>query len=602
MEASLPFDNMICFVDKVAVKFLGIREQISQHHIFEPLRHMYGAVRNTYIRRLSTYAYKLHQDTAIQRIRTNYMTPRDLESDMKRRTQHRDRIDTKRHKKVENPVRFEGSHEEVLLEDIRQLILSTDATNSSEVDAEISKPRQLPEKFSEVDIRISELSSTGDAIGFTSSRDHAFVVPFALPGELVTAKVIRSDAKNNYSVTDFLKVIEPSQRRDDELVRCRYFAKCSGCQFQMIPYADQLEHKKNIIKKAYKNFSSLSPEAVPVIGDTTGSPLEYGYRTKLTPHFDGPPGTGFRNKKKETFKKMPPFGYMQKNTRWTIDIEECPIGTDAVLTGLKNERERLSQGFGSYHRGATVLLRESTERRSLPGGNESSEGKSAYEDVKTCITDSNATSTEYVDSYIFKNPAGSFFQNNNSILPVFTQYIRDQINQDNTSFQDSTVKPLKHLIDAYCGSGLFTVTLSSIFKSSLGIDISEASIEYARKNAKLNNVENAEFFAATASDIFKSVSFNPEETVVVIDPPRKGCDNDFLEQLLRFGPRRVAYVSCNVHTQARDIGQLVNGIEKYSTRYKLDSIRGFDFFPQTGHVESVAFLTRQDPERNIEES
>ena len=563
---------------------------------------MYSAVRSTSIRQLFTHASRLHQDPVIRRTYPSYMASRILDPVMKRKPQHRDRVDNKRHKKPNVSAPFEGSHEEVLLEDIRQLLLSANSTQKSTIKPENSTPAQLPEKFSEVDIRISELSSTGDAIGFSSSKDHVFVVPFALPGELVTAKVIRSDAKNNYSVTDFLKVKEPSERRDANLVKCRYFAKCSGCQFQMIPYADQLEHKKNIIKKAYGNFSGLSPEAVPAIGNTIGSPLEYGYRTKLTPHFDGPPGAGFRNKKKEPFKKMPPFGYMQKNTRWTIDIEDCPIGTDAVMTGLRNERERLSQDFGSYHRGATILLRESTERQSIPDGRKSSQQEHDYEDVKTCITDPNATSTEHVGSYIFQNPAGSFFQNNNSILPVFTQYIRDQINPDSRSLQEFTAQPLKYLIDAYCGSGLFTVTLSSIFQSSLGIDISEASIEYARKNASLNNVENAKFIAATASDIFKSVSFNPEETLVVIDPPRKGCDDDFLQQLLKFGPRRVAYISCNVHTQARDIGLLVKGIEKYPAQYKLDSIRGFDFFPQTGHVESVAFLTRQASERDIKDS
>lgn len=79
---------------------------------------------------------------------------------------------------------------------------------------------------------------------------------------------------------------------------------------------------------------------------------------------------------------------------------------------------------------------------------------------------------------------------------------------------------------------------------------------------------------------------------MVIDPPRKGCDESFLSQLLKFGPRRVVYVSCNVHTQARDVGVLVRGIEDGGTRYKVESLRGFDFFPQTGHVEGVAVLSR----------
>ncbi len=80
---------------------------------------------------------------------------------------------------------------------------------------------------------------------------------------------------------------------------------------------------------------------------------------------------------------------------------------------------------------------------------------------------------------------------------------------------------------------------------------------------------------------------------MVIDPPRKGCDESFLTQLLKFGPKRVVYVSCNVHTQARDVGLLVRGMERAGkTRYEIESLRGFDFFPQTGHVEGVAVLNR----------
>jgi len=151
---------------------------------------------------------------------------------------------------------------------------------------------------------------------------------------------------------------------------------------------------------------------------------------------------------------------------------------------------------------------------------------------------------------------------------------------------------VNYLIDAYSGSGLFTITLSSMFISSTGIDISAISINSARENAKLNNLpeEQCTFIAADAPELFKSVTYPKDETVVVIDPPRKGCDESFLNQLLKFGPRRVVYVSCNVHTQARDVGVLVSG--RHGTKYKIESLRGFDFFPQTGHVEGVAVLNR----------
>lgn len=536
--------------------------------------------------------------------------------------------------KAKAPI--EGSGTEVLLHDVRRLLVAhaKSVDNGVEGSQEISaiSTYSPPERFTEIDVKISDISSTGDGICLSENSDHVYVVPFTVPGDVVRAKVVNYFPEDNYTFTDFVKVIEPSPKRDDSRVKCPYFANCSGCQFQMLSYDDQLAHKRTIVERAYKNFSNLAPELVPAIGDTMGSPLQYGYRTKLTPHFDGPPGRSSMRKGREGngpgFVEVPPIGFMMKGRRATIDIEDCPVGTDAVRQGMKMERERVAKEIASYKRGATVLLRESTRRRpkeipkapqanhsdiaptsanidgNINGIDETSNAELSSRDLlhsdpdttastknnfleeKTCITDSNAISTEYIDQYVFNNTAGAFFQNNNSILPSFTAYIRDHILPP----RSPTAKPIHYLIDAYCGSGLFTITLSSLFSASIGIDVASPSIKAAHENAKSNNIANATFMTADASGLFAQVTYPPEETVVVIDPPRKGCDDNFLQQLLRFGPRRVVYVSCNVHTQAKDVGILVEG--KGGARYDLESLRGFDFFPQTGHVEGVAILNR----------
>jgi tRNA (uracil-5-)-methyltransferase len=295
---------------------------------------------------------------------------------------------------------------------------------------------------------------------------------------------------------------------------------------------------------------------------------------------------------------------MKKGTRVTIDIEDCPIGTEAVRNGNKRERKRVADQINTYKKGATLLLRESTQRLSsaaYDASNESDpdaviEQRGAHVHRKTCVTDPNAKTTEYIDDFHFVNPAGSFFQNNNSILPVFTQYIRDHI------LPRSPGHNITHLIDAYSGSGLFTITLSALFKTSLGIDISSSSIQSATTNARLNNLpeSSTRFIAADAAALFSAIESPASETVVMIDPPRKGCDESFLRQLIEYGPARVVYVSCNVHTQARDIGVLVGGMAgvdggfgKGEGCYEIESLRGFDFFPQTGHVEGVAVLRRK---------
>ncbi|RYP06272.1 hypothetical protein DL764_003248 [Monosporascus ibericus] len=535
-----------------------------------------------------------------------------------------------------------GSAEEVLKLDIEEL---RNSLNKSEHGAETNGDKatthdDLPEQGSEIEVEVIELSSTGDALALQKGSKQIYVLPFAVPGDVVKVKVYRHLKEEQYTVADFVSVVKPSPSRDDSRIRCKYFATCSGCQFQMLDYAEQLRVKKRVVEKSFRNFSQLPPELIPAIQETIGSPLQYGYRTKLTPHFDGPAGW---KKTKEPFEKRPEIGFMPKGKRTTMDIEDCPIGTDTVRLGMKLERERMEVEYKNYTRGATILLRESTQRIPKAAGDGSEPfdplktiivHSDKYLDVKTCVTDNNATSTEYVGSYVFHNPAGSFFQNNNSILPVFTSYIREHILPPTASSPlspsapsdtaSAPASPIKYLIDAYSGSGLFTITLSSLFEGSTGIDIADASIAFARRNAAANGLpeSQARFIAADARELFKSVNYDPDRTVVVLDPPRKGCGADFLGQLLRFGPRRVLYVSCNVHTQARDVGMLVRGetgaeeeVQKKSveedsggdgggagagdstrarTRYAIESLRGFDFFPQTSHVEGVAVLNRVD--------
>jgi tRNA (uracil-5-)-methyltransferase len=472
-------------------------------------------------------------------------------------------------RKLKGPTTSEGSHDEVLSADVRSLL--------ARLNLKGSKSSKQPERFEEIEVTIEEISSTGDGLGHLEGSNRIFAVPFTSPGDVVQAKFIREDSNTNTMVTDFLKVIKPSPLRNNDLIKCRYFASCSGCQFQMLPYADQLVHKKTIVEKAYRNFSGLPASVMPPIGDTMGSPLEYGYRTKLTPHFDGPPGQRRAGRKgeKAKFDEVPPIGFMLKGTRKTIDIEECPIATDAVQMGLRRERKRVAEDIDKYHKGATILLRESTQRTKadeqepeILGLDETTqtvyENRGEYIHAKTCITDNNATTTEYVEDFVFENNANSFFQNNNSILPTFTEYIRSQI----LAAASRGGQKMQNLIDAYSGSGLFTITLSNMFERSLGIDIDVQGITYAKRNARLNalaplessdinafttssttssdkantpttsaeTVAEAEtpveprvnFIAATASELFSSVTtWDASRTVVLCDPPRKGCDTSF---------------------------------------------------------------------------
>ena len=251
----------------------------------------------------------------------------------------------------------------------------------------------------------------------------------------------------------------------------------------------------------------------------------------------------------------------------------------------------------SYKKGVSLLLRESLE---IPGGNSATAtNELAVEDHHICITDHKATVRERVGDLLFDYQAGSFFQNNNSVLVPLTSYVRDAIFPPAAaSASASSTPPPTHLVDAYCGAGLFALALAPHFTQVAGIELSADSIRFATHNAALNGLAHkVSFRAGDASQIFRAVGdFPPTHTAVVVDPPRKGCDEAFIRQLLAFRAQTVVYVSCNVHTQARDVGQIISWSAeeeaegKGTGKYVLESLRGFDLFPQTAHVESVSIL------------
>lgn len=158
--------------------------------------------------------------------------------------------------------------------------------------------------------------------------------------------------------------------------------------------------------------------------------------------------------------------------------------------------------------------------------------------------------TERVGDLVFRQNAGSFFQNNSSILPSLLAYVEAQLRPSD-----------KYLVDAYCGSGLFGVALSKRVERVTGIEISAESIKYAKDNARDNGATNCTFRAGQAERIFDGLDFPPDETTVVIDPPRKGCDDLFLDQLAAFRPASIVYVSCNGPSSSSSSRSATHGLD-----------------------------------------
>lgn len=464
----------------------------------------------------------------------------------------------KKAKKSNIKAKAGTASDEVLLKDIAGLL--------AEFDDPITPGLPAFVRFEPFDVQIKKLNSSADGMGVING--YTAIVPFTLAGDRVTAKPYYINDQEKILLCDLVDVLEKSPKRNDSLVGCKYFGKCSGCQLQELAYDDQLVHKRTVVQDAFRNFSNVASELLPEVGTTIGSPLQYNYRTKITPHFDQP-RKGFGE------GEYPSIGFNEKGRRKVLDIEECPIATKTLNTGLTDERARVLGDLKAFKRGATLLLRQNSSL------NDDGVVVPSYE------TDSKNTITEFIGKYKFQSPAGAFFQNNNAIMPLLTGYVKDRLKSE-SQVQSNTER---YLVDAYCGSGLFSITCSDGFAAISGVEISQDSVKWAKINAESNGVSNAEFLAGNAEALFEKITFPPAQTSMILDPPRKGCDSVFLNQLLEFSPDRVVYVSCCVQTQARDVGYILNHAK--GTHYKVESICGFDLFPNTYHVEGVVVLQKQ---------
>ncbi|MDB4405270.1 SAM-dependent methyltransferase, partial [bacterium] len=272
--------------------------------------------------------------------------------------------------------------------------------------------QQRPRKFKAepyewhevVELKIETLSNLG--AGIAKPDGWVVFVPFALPGERIRAKVWRNEA--NCSHADLVEILEPSPDRIEP--HCRHFATCGGCQYQHLPYEKQLEWKTRQVRELLSHMVGIEEEVNPTIP----SPKQWGYRSKITPHFQRPkPGEDF------------PIGFLEFNRRTRlVDVYNCPIAMDEINEALQPIRDDVKRRAAEYKKGATLLLRATEDR---------------------VETDHRAPVSEKVGDLKFNFLAGDFFQNNPFILDSFTGHAAEQAKGPNQ----------KYLLDAYCGSGLF---------------------------------------------------------------------------------------------------------------------------------------------------
>jgi tRNA/tmRNA/rRNA uracil-C5-methylase (TrmA/RlmC/RlmD family) len=382
-------------------------------------------------------------------------------------------------------------------------------------------------------IKIESIAFGGEGVG----RIHNFVVfvPFAAPDDELEIEI--TQLKKNFFRGKILKIIKPSPTRVNPL--CRYYENCGGCCYQHLKYEHQLEIKKKQVEEAFWKIGKM---VSPLVLEPIGAPKIYHYRGKAQYHAE----SGSRGWK---------IGFLDTSGGELVDIERCEIMEETI-----NEKMR--------------LLRENNRLKS-----NKDEQLTIWSDFFVDQASTKESIIRVVKGENFLVPRDGFFQAN--------LYLTDQLVDEVCRL--AAADKISTLVDAYCGSGLFSIFLSSYAKNVIGIEINERSVKYARINAENAGVKNAKFIHGDIEKVLQERVLPQGEKIdlIVLDPPRIGCEKTMLKAIADLQPQKIIYISCNPATQARDVKYL------NECGYYLQSLLPVDMFPQTEHIEVIGFMERR---------
>ncbi len=422
----------------------------------------------------------------------------------------------------------------------------------------------------------------------------AIFIPNSIKGEKVKIKILKVTSKIAYG--KILEMLDKSENRIDE-IDCQTYSRCGGCVLRHVKYEKTLEMKKTAVETTLKK--ALGREII--VSEVLGMENPYNYRNKL----QYPVGIDINNE--------PVMGVFAERTHSIISTKKCEIQDKLsqeiandifdfiVKNNIKVYDERKTKGsirhiiirIGKKTNEVMVTLVTNTEK--IDKEQELINYiTSKYSQIKTIAKNINSENTnvilgkktqilfgegyiyDYLGEFKFKISPMSFYQVNQSQ----TEKLYGK------AVEYASLSGNETVFDLYCGIGTIGIFASKKVKKLYGIETIPEAIEDAWQNAKLNNLENAEFFVGdvekTLPEFIKERKINPD--VVFLDPPRKGCDKIALDTLLEIKPKRIVYVSCNPATLARDLKILE---EKYS----LGEVSICDMFPFTHHAEVVTYLT-----------
>ena len=452
-------------------------------------------------------------------------------------------------------------------------------------------------KNDRVTLTIEDMGSDGEGIGKVDG--FTLFIKDAVIGDQVEAKIIKS--KKHYAYARLEKVLQPSPFRVEP--KCAYHRQCGGCQLQSLSYEKQLEFKQNKIRNNLVRIGGFDPEKIdacmePIIG--MEDPWHYRNKAQFPFGYDkeGNVVTGFYAGRSHTI--IP-------NTDCALGVEENQEILEIILRFMKKygvpayeevsgkgllRHVLIRKGFASGQLMVCLIIngkklpeeqRLADELWKIPGMtsvsvNVNMERTNVIMGKKVRVLKGEEKIEDSIGDVVFRISPLSFYQVN----PVQTRKLYGQALEYAGLTGEETVW------DLYCGIGTISLFLAQKAKKVYGVEIVPEAIADAKENAVRNGITNTEFYVGKAEEVLprKYEADGVYAGVIVVDPPRKGCDEKCLETMVRMRPGRIVYVSCDSATLGRDLKYLgENG-------YEMKAWRGCDMFPGTVHVESVVLMLR----------
>ena len=445
-------------------------------------------------------------------------------------------------------------------------------------------------------IEITGLTHEGQGVG--NIDGFVVFVDGALPEETVEVLIIK--VTKSYAVGKLLEIKKPSAHRVEPF--CKVYKRCGGCSMQHLDYEEQLKFKADVIVQNLKRLGGINMEKV-MVHPAIGMEQPFQYRNKVQYP------VGMQNGEVK-------IGFFANRSHDIIDSDECeiqPAESNSIREIVRNFAQNNSISIYDEASGKGLLRHVMVRKgfttnelmvvlvlngRKLPNAQDLvSQLTQAFSTIKSIYINVNTKKTniilgnesillygqkyisDYIGKYKFNISPLSFFQVN----PIQTEKLYSK------ALEFAALTGGENVFDLYCGIGTISLFLSERAGKVIGVEVVPEAIADAKENAKINGVENAEFYVGEAEKVIPELyNKGVRADVVVVDPPRKGCDQVLLDTLVEMKPERIVYVSCNPATLARDVGFLSkNGFE-------LKEVQGVDMFPWTNHVETVVLITRAD--------